>query len=278
MNLPCPALSTPSRPPVLTNANFGGPCIQPYYSPSPSTRKRKLNDENSFTLLHQTQHSSPGIKRSRSSLGILPLSDRMDHVLDAIDEMDWTLPEFLYNIFLFGKDSAGHNVHRSRRHAACVSRFLQGRSSYSPGQILHLWYTNPDGNMANDPHATSLMYSTNISYHEIKPIRAMLTSFAAQTIEKKLNKEAETAVRPSNGLFVSTKQENADTTTWVDIGAVTVSTVARILQEHQPLTWHLLSKIACREPRKQAGTVAVRQRRPVEHVSSYSRWLERLLM
>ena len=59
-------------------------------------------------------------------------------------------------------------------------------------------------------------------------------------------------------------------TTWVDIGAVTVSTVARILQEHQPLTWHLLSKIACREPRKQAGTVAVRQRRPVEHVSSYS--------
>ena len=189
----------------------------------------------------------------------------MDHILDAIDKMDWMLPEFLYNIFLFGKDSAGHNIHRSCQHAACVSCFLQGRSSYSPGQILHLWYTNPDRNMANNPHATSLMYSTNISYHEIKPI-----SFAAQTIEKKRNKEAETAVRPSNSLFVSTKQENADTTTWVDIGAVTVSTVARILQEHQPLTWHLLSKIACREPRKQAGTVAVRQRRPVEHVSSYS--------
>ena len=102
--------------------------------------------------------------------------------------------------------------------------------------------------MANDPHATSLMYSTVISYHKIKPVRAMLTSFAAQAIEKKLNKEAEIAVQPSNGLFVSTRRENGDTTTWVDVGAVTVSTVAQILQEHQPLTWHFLSKIACRDP------------------------------
>lgn len=181
--------------------------------------------------------------------------------------MDWSLPDFLYHLFLFGKDNTGHKVNRSRRHAASVSRFLQGRSSYSPGQILHLWYTNPDGKMANDPHATSLMFSTALSYHEIKPVRAMLTSFAAQVIKKKLNKEAEAAVRPSNGLFVSTTPDNAGATTWVDVGAVTVSTVSRILQEHQPLTWHLLSKIACREPRKQAGTAVVRQRRPVKHVS-----------
>lgn len=68
-------------------------------------------------------------------------------------------------------------------------------------------------------------------------------------------------------LFVTTRRENGDVTTWVDVGAVTVSTVARTLQEHQSLTWHLLSKIACRDSRKQAGIVAVRQRRPVEHVS-----------
>ena len=85
---------------------------------------------------------------------------------------------------------------------------------------------------------------------EIKPIRVMLTSFATQVIEKKLNKEAETTVRPSNGLFVSNGRENGDKTTWVDVGAVTVSSVVRILQEHQPLTWHLLSKVACRDPRK----------------------------
>ncbi len=267
MNPPCPTPSTPLRPPVLANANFNGPCIQPYYSPPPSTRKRKHHDENVFTAPGLTQHSSPGIKRSRSSLNILTPSERIESVLDAIEEMDWSIPDFLYNLFLFGKDSTGQKVHRSRRHAAGVSRFLQGRSSHTPGQILHLWYAHPDGNMANDPHATSLMYSTVISYHDIKPVRAMLTSFAAQVIEKKLNKEAETAVQPSNGLFVSTRRENGDTTTWVDVGAVTVSTVARILQEHQPLTWRFLSKIACRDPRKRAGTVAVRQRRPIEHVS-----------
>ena len=63
---------------------------------------------------------------------------------------------------------------------------------------------------------------------EIKPIRVMLTSFATQVIEKKLNKEAETTVRPSNGLFVSNGRENGDKTTWVDVGAVTVSSVVRI--------------------------------------------------
>ena len=195
MNPPCPAHSTPQRLPVLVNANLNGPCIQPYYSPPPSTRKRKLNDENVFAVPGLTGHSSPGIKRSRSTLSMLPLSERIESMLDAIEEMDWSLPDFLYNIFLFGKDSTGQKVHRSRRHAACVSCFLQGRLSYSPGQILHLWYTHRDGKMSNDTHATALMYSTTISYHEIKPVQAMLTSFAAQVIEKKLNKEAESAVR-----------------------------------------------------------------------------------
>src|SRR6266550_1040990 len=62
MNPPCPTPSTPLRPPVLANANFNGPCIQPYYSPPPSTRKRKHHDENVFTAPGLTQHSPAGMQ------------------------------------------------------------------------------------------------------------------------------------------------------------------------------------------------------------------------
>ena len=91
MNLSCPVPLTPLRPPVLASANlnrprvsssvkskthefglptgdYNGPCIQPYQSTSLLPARESS----------MTRFTSPGIKRSQSSLGLLPLSERIE--------------------------------------------------------------------------------------------------------------------------------------------------------------------------------------------------------
>jgi len=99
-------------------------------------------------------------------------------------------------------------------------------------------------------------------------MRPALTSFAAQLVEKKLMKEAESAIKSSTGLHISLskKETQENLIKWPDIGSATVENARKIIQEHQPLTWSLIMKISSRPPRTRNKVEAVRQRRPPEMV------------
>lgn len=179
-----------------------------------------------------------------------------------------SLGEFLYHTFKL-EDEDGIKSGRSGEVAATVSQFLRGNTKYSPCDIIDAWFRNRDGRVSDASDASELMFSTTRPYSEIKEIRPCLTSFAVQTVCERLIKEAENAIKPENGLHISTKSKSdSKKLEWADIGANTVSRVADIIQDHQPVTWHLLSKIAARPPRKRKGIVAERQSRPIDGVST----------
>jgi hypothetical protein len=165
------------------------------------------------------------------------------------------------------KDSGTSNKKDVHRNAAIIQHFMNGNGKYSPSQILENWLTHPYG--ANERNST-LMYSTSAPYTKIKPVRAALTSFAAQLVEKKLVKEAETAIKSTNGLHISLstkKNTTQNLVDWPDVGNATIEKTSKIIQEHQPLTWSLIMKIASRPPRKQDNEKLIRQKRPPETVS-----------
>ncbi|KIM71713.1 hypothetical protein PILCRDRAFT_16805 [Piloderma croceum F 1598] len=68
----------------------------------------------------------------------------------------WNLPEFLYHTFRY-QDENGKPVHRTTEHAAIVSRFLQGRTKYTPAMVLDAWFRGPDGSISKDSMAFDLM-------------------------------------------------------------------------------------------------------------------------
>jgi len=82
----------------------------------------------------------------------------------------WNLPEFLYHTFRY-QDENGKPVHQTTEHAAIVSRFLQGRTKYTPAMVLDAWFRGPDGSISKDSVAFYLMYSAVVPFMEIGPVR-----------------------------------------------------------------------------------------------------------
>lgn len=98
------------------------------------------------------------------------------------------------------------------------------------------------------------MYSTTLNFVEIGPVRAALTSFAAQTVRDEMVREVEDVVKPTSGLHVSIKTKAlTKQVEWQDIGAATVSNVAEIIRKHQPLTWCVVMAIAGRKSHVRKG-------------------------
>ncbi|KAJ7719580.1 hypothetical protein B0H16DRAFT_1795129, partial [Mycena metata] len=184
-------------------------------------------------------------------------SQKIEAVLHAIKEQNWTFPSFLYHLFQT-KDGKGKPISRSTVHAQTVSRFLSGRSENSVSDILAAWMASPDGRIPAHSPNRSLMYSTSIPYTTIKPVRAALTSFATQIIGKKVACEAESAVHISSGLHVSIGPNSKHPETQLQrhhIGAETIPLVRSAIQKHQPVTVFLCNNIAMRRPRTRAGVI-----------------------
>ncbi|KAJ7034052.1 hypothetical protein C8F04DRAFT_956904, partial [Mycena alexandri] len=111
--------------------------------------------------------------------------------------------------------------------------------------IIFKWMTHPDGRIPEFSPNSDLMYSTKVPYTSIGPVRAALTSFATQTIGKKVAVEAENAVKLSSGLHVSIGERHPELRLKRDdIGAVTIPRVEAVLQREQPVTVYLCNNIA----------------------------------
>lgn len=85
------------------------------------------------------------------------------------------------------------------------------------------------------------MFSPSPPYTEILPVRAMLMSFAVQTVADKMIHEAEAAVHSESGLHVSLFEqcERTKALEWTDIGMATLNNTGDIIRKKQPLTFEI---------------------------------------
>jgi hypothetical protein len=194
--------------------------------------------------------------------------DKLDLIFIAIKNENLTFGEFIYLVSR-NKDEKNQPIQRSKTHAMSISSFLQGKTAHTPSMIVECWYQSADGRASAS--GTISMFASAPVYTEIKPARAGLSAFAAQIVEKELVREAREVVKPTSGLHATSKKRGSQRIEWADIGASTVNRVAEIYKAIQPLTWHLMNKIAGKgdDFEEVAGAVrAVKQRRPTEMVSA----------
>jgi len=237
------------------------PCATPLITKPP--RKRSFNTadkENSTPYGRELDSPSDKKRRVRNPN---PKSDdqRWACVAESLKANGWTLGEFLYFTFRV-KDENNKKCPRSHSHASFVRHFLQGSQAYTPAMILDAWYEDPTGRESVAGDQSDLMFSTSVPFKQVKPVRAALSSFAAQLVHAKLLKEAKAAVKPEGGLHATMKKRGKNKLEWADVGAATVEKVKGLIQQHQPLTWHYLTCIAS----SNGTVVAERKRRPVDMV------------
>ncbi|KAJ6503101.1 hypothetical protein DFH09DRAFT_1440647, partial [Mycena vulgaris] len=131
----------------------------------------------------------------------------------------------MYHVF------AHRDVHRSRRHANIVQRYLSGQNHRKISGILESWITSPD-----DAGYEQDLYDYTTPYTDIDHVRGCLTAFAAQMVEKKLVKDVKAAVK----------------------------NMKAILTANQGLFYHYVLVLATPDPVNRHGVVAVRRYRPPE--------------
>lgn len=224
-------LNSPSRrpekpaPPVLTTPAQATRNHLPYsLQPSvPTSRKRRAeNDENSNTSA-TFPDDTPCKKRAYRPRRTK--AEKLDAICDVITDVNWSLGDFLYELFRI-KDDIGTNITRNRKQAMFSTNFLQGRTTYTAGMIVELWFASSDGLVSAKSSMLPVpMYSLNPHFASIKPARASLSAFAAQTIKNKVIKEAMKAVKPSSGLHATSRKRGHHKIEWTDIGTTTLDSV-----------------------------------------------------
>ena len=187
--------------------------------------------------------------------------EKLEVILGQLKDLHWTLGKFMYYLFRLD-DEKGQRIHRKPQHAACVHQFLKGNTEPGIGFVLDAWMQSPNGVLSDNSPDCDLMFNTSVPYSEIKAVRPALTSFAAQSVKKKLVREAEDAVQPGSGLHTAKS-------VWSDIGTSTAESVVTTIKKLQPLTWDIVTELCARPPQRRNGVTVVRKNQPVDGVSSY---------
>jgi hypothetical protein len=191
--------------------------------------------------------------------------------LDAINETNWSLADFLYFTFRVKDEKTNDGVvHRTKQHASAVGRFMRGQDKYVISDILQCWFRSPDGRLRTLSEHEQ-MYSTSTPYSGIRAARPAITLFAAQIVKIKLLKERQEAVKPSGGLHANTNMKATDKAiTWEDIGLTTVADVTKTIKSIQPLTYDYLLELSTPKVHRHNGVLVQRTRRPPELVINCS--------
>ncbi|KAJ3817574.1 hypothetical protein F5880DRAFT_1492702 [Lentinula raphanica] len=157
---------------------------------SPQVKRRKENDN--FIVYSPDQPSAPK-KRKR----VPSTLEKLESILRHIQSLGWSYSDYLFY------SSQWKDFSRGPMQSQALEKFLSGRCQHHPGEVIQNWYSSPDGRFGDNDEAASLMWSTfEPKFHQIKNIRACLTSFAAQICIEHAVQQAKTAVKPENGLHV----------------------------------------------------------------------------
>ncbi|OSD03124.1 hypothetical protein PYCCODRAFT_1366450, partial [Trametes coccinea BRFM310] len=156
------------------------------------------------------------------------------------------------------------------RQGSVVGQFLSGNTTHTPIEITSFWLRDVSGRPRKGTMESSLMFSPNVPYGTIKHARPALTSMCVQVCFERMLAERKKAVKGSNGLHGSAAARHGHRTlSWADINSGTVAQVQEMLQQHQPLTWHLMKRLASPAPYRDAhGLLVTRKSRPPELVAT----------
>ena len=267
----------PSEPGFMSPAfpfPFATPWIPTYY-PIPETLqnlpKTPSEDERSHNSARKTLNRSKSLQfTGNQRLGDTdsrrpwrPIKDKVDEILGLLKDWQWSIGNLLYYIFAM-RDVKGNNFEPTTRHIQMVSKFLTGETQVGVSHILDLWLKSPYGLPPEENSERHMLFSTTDGYISIRYARPAITSFAAQTVQEKLVKDAAKTVKRNEGLHTFTTQRDSDEmTSRYDLGAHVFSDVTKIYQEKMLLAWELLMAIAT--PNEDAKT---RERRPPEYVNN----------
>ncbi|KAJ3775082.1 hypothetical protein FB446DRAFT_843468 [Lentinula raphanica] len=149
------------------------------------------------------------------------------------------------------KHTDPHDIELYRARSISVSKFLRGETAQTAADFLKIWMCHRAG---RHHQASPEMFSSadERPYHEIKPIRPALTSFALQIVASEMVSQAEIAIRPESGLHVhipSKRQPikaHVNVVDWSAFSSTTLKTVSSIHQEFQPLIRKVLLLLAAR--------------------------------
>lgn len=190
-------------------------------------------------------------RKKRKSMKTFPTTvEKLDRVFDLLQSMSWTIGELLHHLFVW-TDPRKDGPKRSSRHGLIVKKYLSGTTKYGVSEVLDHWFTSPDGKESEE---SAKMWSTDVPFTDIKPVRSALSSFAAQVVKTRLVDEARVAIRPSSGLHASVNSKTeVGKVVWADLGTALIPNVQAILKRHQPLTYHYMLSIATPKLRRRGG-------------------------
>jgi hypothetical protein len=190
---PLPSLlNTPSKSPLSYTFSVSTPLLnsatthidgsRPWtLSPSLHAKRKRTAHPFSDSLPTALNTEAPPAKRvKRTYRPRKSVPDKLVAIFTALQEVDWTLGDFLYFTFQT-KDNDGKDLKRSTQHAMYATNFLQGRTSYTPSMILELWFHSPDGRAPVEMSHDVPMYSLEHVYTSIKPARTALTVWLCGT-------------------------------------------------------------------------------------------------
>ncbi|KAF8552819.1 hypothetical protein OG21DRAFT_1604470 [Imleria badia] len=172
--------------------------------------------------------------------------EKLALVFSALKEVDWSLGHFLYHAFR--RPDSGD---QSRSRTLYADKFLEGRGTRGVGKIIKLWMQASKRTVSD---STETDFSLTTPYPKIMTARPALTSFAAQTTQDELDREAKHAVNTTSGLASVKPTKN--------------QRIRKILQENKPLTLEYLTTIASGRPR-QNGVLQIRKTRPIDAAGTY---------
>ncbi|KAJ3550128.1 hypothetical protein NMY22_g624 [Coprinellus aureogranulatus] len=187
---------------------------------------------------------------------LLSVKEKLWRLYGTLQECDWTIGDFLYHLSYHGgpSDRSGHE----QWHAQVMSKFLQGKTTHTPIEIIHLWYTSHYGAISQETNG----FDFGTPYKDIPHVRLALRAMAAQLVEQRVRLEARRAVKPNAGLHATLKKKGkGQRVEWKDVGATTVWEVGKLLRNLQPTTWRLLESVV--------GAKEGRTRRPVDVVCTH---------
>ncbi|KAI0713539.1 hypothetical protein C8Q76DRAFT_796499 [Earliella scabrosa] len=205
-------------------------------------------------------HQASALPHRRSGR---PRAEKLNVIFDSLSEMNWTVADFLYNLFRLN-DERGRPAARDRRHGTIVGTFLSGGMKHTASEIVSFWLHDTAGKPKRTDSEFSYKFSPTVEWQSIRHASVALTAMACQLCETQLIREQRRAVKGSTGLHGSLRgNRGRHELAWSDIGCETVAKAREIFEKHQPLTLHILTKLATpRERRDENGLVMVRKARP----------------
>ncbi|KAF5323991.1 hypothetical protein D9611_008409 [Ephemerocybe angulata] len=224
------------------------------FTPTPS-KKRKAGDS-STPAVPLFLPPPPPLKKKRTYNKDW---QKLDAIFDRLQELNWSFSDLLG--YAFTTKEA-----RSTRHATVISKFLQGKDNCYPAQLIEAWDKHRDGAVERFDN----MYSLSVPYHEIKPVRPALTSYAAQKCRDRLKKESNSTVKPDAGLHMSARKKSQNRLEWAAIGVSTVEEVESTLRESMPLAFGLLYEITGEKGVDPDPAAALKRRRPGNLVTTHA--------